>query len=363
VARVAVLTYAAEEDWGLRSYAFPPSFVVAPSWPFDRARWSVPAIEQAFDDHDDVLMAGNDCIDGGYSNEGSLALLDCARFARERGGNVALVNCSFNQHPSAVVAAALRALPASIGIWLRDAISARSFGAATGRPPSPGAEIAFLVEPRGADRCGPLDWVRAHAAAGTRVVVLVPNPMVGTVDPLGAPQRDPEPYVAIIERLLRSGGPATRVLVVPNDARPGVGDLELAAAIAAALPGEHHDAVCFSPRPLPAPLLAETLRHADLLIGARFHALVMALVAGTPVVALEYQDKMRGVLRDCGLEELWVACEDGLDPDAIVARADATLARSTAIRTVIAAAVPAMRRRARTMVAEVLAERGAPRDR
>ncbi|MCC6764660.1 MAG: polysaccharide pyruvyl transferase family protein [Deltaproteobacteria bacterium] len=360
VSDVGVLTYAADEDWGLGALPRPPDFVVAPSWPFDRARWSTATIQEAFREYDDVLVAGNDCIDGGYSNEGSLALLDCARFAYEHGARVSLVNCSFNQHPTAPVVAGLRALPPSIRIWLRDAISARSFRAATSRPAFLGAEIAFLVEPSAADDSVPLAWVRRHAAAGDHVVALVPNPMVGTADPLGAPQRDPGPYVAIIERLLRAAGRATRVLVIPNDARPGVGDLELAAAIASALSAAWRDAVLVSPRPLPARVLTETLGHVALLIGARFHALVMALIAGTPVVALEYQDKMRGVLRECGLEALWVPCERGLDVERVVARADATLAQAAALRAGIARAVPAMRRRARAMIADVLAGSGAP---
>ncbi|MCC6847394.1 MAG: polysaccharide pyruvyl transferase family protein [Deltaproteobacteria bacterium] len=360
VAGVAVVRYAGDEGEELWGDAHASSYLAAPSWPFDRARWSGSVLAAALADYDDVVIAGNDCIDGGYANEGTVALLECARFAQELGSRVALVNCSFNQRPTSVAVEALRRLPASIPVWLRDAISARSLRAATGRTAYLGAEIAFLVEPRAGDPRGPLEWVRRHAAAGKRVVVLVPNPMVGTRDPLGAPQRDPGPYVAILERLLRLPVGETRVLVAPNDARPAVGDLELVDAIAGALPRACADAVCVSARPLPAALLAETARHAALLVGARFHAVVMALVAGTPVVALEYQDKMRGVLRDCALEDLWVPCAGGLDPGVIVARAEAALARAGAIRGAIAAAVPVLRRRASAMVADVLADGGAP---
>jgi polysaccharide pyruvyl transferase WcaK-like protein len=245
-------------------------------------------------------------------------------------------------------------LPARIPIWWRDALSAASYATATGREIRVGAEIAFLVEPRAEASCAALDWTRARRREGRRNLALVPNPMVGTPDPLGAPQRDPAPYVSMLARLCALGG-GTRVIVLPNDARAIVGDLELTSAIAAALPVGLRDDVYFSATPVPAPRLAELFRHVDVLVGARFHALVMALVAGAPIVALEYQDKMRGVLRACGLEDYWIPCEGGLDPARIVARVDDVLTRASAVRAAIAAAVPEQRRRARAMLADVLA--------
>ena len=69
------------------------------------------------------------------------------------------------------------------------------------RPAHPGAEIAFLVEPRSAEGRAPFDWVRAQKDAGRRVFALVPNPMVGTADPLWSPHRRPDPYLAILRAL------------------------------------------------------------------------------------------------------------------------------------------------------------------
>lgn len=355
--RVGVVVYAPDEDWGLPSDGLPVELVVAPSWPFDRARWSAPVVLDALRSYDHVLIAGNDCIDGGYSDVGTEALFDLGRFADEQGCHVGFVNCSFNQHPTAAATAAFSRLPARIGFWLRDPLSAASFTGATARAARPGAEIAFLVEPRPAAGCAPLDWVRAERAAGRRVFALVPNPMVGTADPLGSPHRRPDPYLAILRELLALDGAENRVVVLPNDARRGVGDLELTTTIAASAPAAVRAATFCAEAPVPAPFLAELFGHVDVLVGARFHALVMALIAGTPIVALEYQDKMRGVLQTIGLEEFWVPCEHGLDPAAIVARVRTALDRAPEIRARIAAAVPTMRARARAMVRDALAGR------
>ncbi len=352
--RIGVVTYGPDDDWGLGSAVPAVELVPVPTWPFDRDRWSVPSVDAAFRAFDLVLIAGNDCIDGGYSDEGTIALLELARLVDECGCRVSFVNCSYNARPTAGVVRALQELPARIAFWFRDALSAASFAASTGRPPHLGAEIAFLTGARPAADCSPVAWVARQKDAGKTVVALVPNPMVGTDEPLRAPNRDPAPYVEVIERVARSAPGAFRFVVIPNDARPAVGDLELASAVAAAVPAELRDDVYLVPAPLPAAILVELFRHLDLVVGARFHALVMALIAGTPIVALEYQDKMLGVLRVSGLEEFWIRCQGGLAPATIAARVADALERSEEVRAAIRVAVPGLRRRATDMIRSVL---------
>ena len=43
----------------------------------------------------------------------------------------------------------------------------------------------------------------------------------------------------------------------------------------------------------------------DLLVGTRFHSVIFALTAGVPALAIEYEPKTRGIMRDLGLER-WV---------------------------------------------------------
>jgi polysaccharide pyruvyl transferase WcaK-like protein len=356
--KVGVVVYAPDDDWGLRSAVPAVDLVLVPSWPFDRGCWCVPSVLAMLRDFDDVLVAGNDCIDGGYSDEGTCALLDLARFADHYGCRVTFVNCSYNAEPTPTVVRELQRLPDRISFWFRDVLSAASFTRSTGRTAHLGGEIGFLTQPRLVTNGAAFDWVRRQKGAGNKVIGLIPNPMVGTGDPLGSPHRSPAPYLEVLERLLHLDGERVHVIVIPNDARPGVGDVELTTAIAAGLPAAMRERVFFVPHPLHASVLAELFRHVDLVVGARFHALVMALVAGTPIVALEYQDKMRGVLRACGLEEFWIPCEDGLSPTTILARVEVALGRSDELRTTIGAAVPTLRRRAREMVQNALAGGG-----
>ncbi len=353
--QVGVVIYGADHDWGLRSAEPPVELVLAPSWPFDRERWSTPEILTTLRHYDHVVIAGADCIDGGYTDLATCALLDLGRFADEQGCRVAFVNCSFNARPTPNALDAIAQLPQRIPFWLRDPLSAESFARRTGKAAHLGAEMAFLTRP-GAAADGPvLAWVREQRRAGHRVVALVPNPLAGTPDPLGAPQRDPAPYLAILDT---ARGDDVRFVVLPNDARETVGDLDLANAIVAGLPPALRDRVSFVPQPMPAAVLHRFFREIDLLIGARFHALVIALSAGTPVIGFEYQGKVRGVLGMVGLEAYSIPVEHGIDPTLVIGRLLHALAHLDELRAAVARTLPGVQRLARSMLESVLAGGG-----
>ena len=43
----------------------------------------------------------------------------------------------------------------------------------------------------------------------------------------------------------------------------------------------------------------------DFLIGTRFHSVIFSLTSGVPCIAIEYEHKSRGIMRELGLEH-WV---------------------------------------------------------
>jgi polysaccharide pyruvyl transferase WcaK-like protein len=71
---------------------------------------------------------------------------------------------------------------------------------------------------------------------------------------------------------------------------------------------DHHEALA---------LYAE----ADYIVGTRFHSVIFGLTAGVPCVAIEYDHKTRGIMRDLGLED-WVTGIAEVSPDSLVALID-----------------------------------------
>lgn len=82
-------------------------------------------------------------------------------------------------------------------------------------------------------------------------------------------------------------------------------DDRIPAARVYGLVGDVAEDVTFIEEGVAPAVLKAAYRQMDLLMGSRLHSNIFALSTGTPVVALQYQYKTRGVMRMVGLEE-WV---------------------------------------------------------
>ncbi|MBN1458160.1 MAG: polysaccharide pyruvyl transferase family protein, partial [Armatimonadetes bacterium] len=84
----------------------------------------------------------------------------------------------------------------------------------------------------------------------------------------------------------------------------------------------------------------------DLVVGMRLHTLVLATAAGTPFVALPYQEKVREFAAAVGLEE-YAHAADAFEPAAVVASCEALLCEGEAARASVREARERLRERAR----------------
>ncbi|MFT3906182.1 MAG: colanic acid biosynthesis pyruvyl transferase WcaK [Steroidobacteraceae bacterium] len=102
--------------------------------------------------------------------------------------------------------------------------------------------------------------------------------------------------------------------------------------------------------------LGRLLGACELLVGTRLHSAIIAMNFGTPAIAINYEHKSAGVLRQLGLPEL--ACDVAeLMSGQLVARVDAVLDDPAGWRQRVAVCVAGERQRARGSVGYVLAEK------
>jgi colanic acid/amylovoran biosynthesis protein len=99
--------------------------------------------------------------------------------------------------------------------------------------------------------------------------------------------------------------------------------------------------------------LGELFAACDLLIGTRLHSAIIAMNFGTPAVALNYEHKSEGVMRQLGLPELSHPVQALLD-GSLMTQVMTLLHSLDAWREKVAVAVERERGRARTMIAECL---------
>ena len=103
--------------------------------------------------------------------------------------------------------------------------------------------------------------------------------------------------------------------------------------------------------------LAATVAAVDLVVATRFHALVMALRAGTPVLALSSQPKTDDLMADMGLSAYRVSI-DNIQLDSLTARFTELSEHAASLREQIQRRVRALRREVDECLDELL---GAPR--
>jgi polysaccharide pyruvyl transferase WcaK-like protein len=87
---------------------------------------------------------------------------------------------------------------------------------------------------------------------------------------------------------------------------------------------------------------------ADHIIGTRFHSVIFGLTAGVPCLAIEYDHKTRGIMRDLGLED-WVIGIAEVTPESLVDLVDRLFAARAAYRTRLAERLPSYQSRAHDM--------------
>lgn len=81
---------------------------------------------------------------------------------------------------------------------------------------------------------------------------------------------------------------------------------------------------------------------ADVVIATRYHGIVLALLAGTPVLGIAYHPKSRELLASLGLEA-WVVDADAADGPRLARTFDALVARRHEVAATLAERVPALR--------------------
>lgn len=325
----------------LKSYAMPPdidllSIYPGPGWPLVRgatdmiclARNAFPekpdwvaALSSLFERYDAFILIGADVLDGYYSVEESLERLEMVATATQCGLLTSIMGFSVNAQIAPPVAQALRALPESVRLFARDAVSVRRLNACGVQGVQSAADLAFLMQPR----VGPAPfnlvevehWLAEMRASGRRLVACCLSTQVLEI----IEKRDPEfvkSFARFLARLMDGHG--VSVLLLSHDLRPARNnndDVSLAMRLSQELAGlfgheQRHRAVF----PSSADEAKRLMGQIDLLLSARMHLAIAALGMGRPVIGLGYQGKFEGLLERFGLSN-WLIESESFQFDAL----------------------------------------------
>lgn len=95
--------------------------------------------------------------------------------------------------------------------------------------------------------------------------------------------------------------------------------------------------------------LGQVLAQCELLIGTRLHSAIIAMNFGTPAIAVNYEHKSEGIMRQLGLAEMAATVASLLD-GSLTAKARDVLARKDAVKAMVSLPVAEERKRTAEMV-------------
>ncbi|MBW2189458.1 MAG: glycosyltransferase [Deltaproteobacteria bacterium] len=308
---------------------------------------SLPGVAATLRQYDQLWCLGADVLDGHYSPVVAFRRVNLLRIAAELGLEVSVLGFSFNAEPSPLVLSALRDLPSSVRLCARDPISHARLTQNLGRPVELVADLAFGLEPEGAendDEAALLGWIAARRADG-HIVLGFNASHRAFKSTVGADIDDiVAAYASALTGIFREREDVS-IVAIPHDYRETpqeMSDDNLLAAIADRL--EPQDRARFA-RPsfrLQARFVSRLTTQVDAVFSGRMHLVIAALRNGTPAATIAYQGKVVGLSQYFDLPELGVPPSVALDPGGIRRAIEALIEHRDDLAARIARAQPAV---------------------
>lgn len=289
-----------------------------------------------------MYLIGADVLDGAYSAEHSIAILDAAQLGVQGGLRTTIVGCSFCERPNSQVVQYLKTLDSRVTMLARDCYSQKRMEHVLGRSPPLVADIAFLLKPAVESKSAAqvMDWItRQRQTAGSLVLGCNLNPQ-----PLIKAGCEPEPLLAAHLEAFRQWsnrfGAGFSAVILPHDYRPKHRELEICEKFYQMLPATLKERVLLVRERISAVEAKAIAGQCDITLTGRMHLGVATLGGARPVACLGYQDKFEGMLAHFGLEELVMPWHQALAPGRLAAWGCEILSRRTELTNQVAAKLP-----------------------
>ncbi len=285
-----------------------------------------------------IIFNGADVIDGVYG--GDCRRLEILDLAARSGVPASALGFSFSTTPGAKAVARLRNLP-PMPMHSRDAISAERFRAATGRPSTVVADLAFLLRPEVTTAAAhqAIAWTREQKAMKRQVMLL--NLSGHTL--AKAPGDTLPQLVAVAMREWLATDPHRSILLMPHDFRPApTGDVSPLNAVRNALAADFADRIAQVEAPFEAWDAKSIAAEADFVLTGRMHLAIASLGSGVPPLCISYQGKFEGLMQHFDLADMLCDPDIMTDPARLLRRVDAFTARLPELRQKIGTMLPSV---------------------
>lgn len=313
---------------------------------------SLPRVIEHLRRCDRVWCLGADVMDGHYSEVGSLRRVTLLRLAADLGVEVSILGFSLNEAPSGLVLEALRGLPGSVRMCLRDPKSHERAIEHLGRPVELVADVAFGLRTPihlGLEEREAIAWIHGQQDQGRRVLGLNVSHRAFKATGHDDAAKVIDAYRSAIGTLLRQRLDIS-IVCIPHDYRSGgdeMSDHDLLAEILADVDPAVRNRILLPEFRLSAPFAKLVAGEAYAVLSGRMHLVIAALGQGTPAGSLSYQGKLAGLYEHFGLRGLEMDPSLALTSSGVLRAFDRLLDDNAALSVQIAKAKPMVELRQR----------------
>lgn len=295
-----------------------------------------------------LFVIGADMLDGAYRPNASLALMEIADEAALAGIPSTITGFSFNQNPDRRCVEKLQSIAERVRLCVRDPHSYERVVEHVGDRAIYVADVAFMLppDPNSSDASAMIEWIERQRSRGDFILGLNLNPLLSSHFGMASYRDLVAVALQAIQRFSERIGSEQNVSIVgiPHDRRQSPSDFELLLELERQIP---LSAKKLEMQTLPDTVSAGTVKavcgHLNLLLTGRMHAAIAALGQGTPVMPIDNQGKVRGLLDHFQIPEFAVSRDLLNQPDELAERLDDAAQREQELRQTISRRWPYVR--------------------
>lgn len=258
-----------------------------------------------------LFVIGADMLDGAYRPSASLALMEIADAAATAGIPSTITGFSFNQNPDGRCVEKLQAIAGRVRLCVRDPQSYERVTEYVGENAVYVADVAFMLPPDSdaPEASATIEWIDTRKARGDFILGLNLNPLLSSHFGMASYRELVAVAIRAVQDFSKRLGREQDVSIVgiPHDRRQDPSDRDLLLEVERQLSSSSKTIEMKTlPDTSPAGAVKAVCGRLNLLLTGRMHAAIAALGMGTPVMPIDNQGKVRGLLDHFRIPELAV---------------------------------------------------------
>lgn len=258
-----------------------------------------------------VVLMGADGMDGSYDPSFSAAQLMVLDIAARTGADCYITGFSISKifHPDVVDI--FGKIDSSIHINLRDPLSLERFETETGRKANQVADVAFLLKPETTPLVQKLiQYINIKKDVGKTTIIVNFHPLLLELTERGNFEELIKCFSSTLIDVSQRIN--TSIILLSHDNRGESSDFIALKPLYDIIKIYLKDDVIFIEEQLVASEIKALVGSVDMVISGRMHLMIASLGSGTPVLGIDYKDKMEGLLTLLGLDTASLITADAI---------------------------------------------------